>query len=159
MYGWVARFWFHASQDLRQTDFDISLWKSYSDNGKVWAWFWTGREGRRRRRTPADQKDTGGSLLREDATKTGLPGRLTEIRLRQSYDAGRAAHQTCHSTKRTHRFAIENRLLSIWLAMSCAAEERRFSVGSFWKTNPPEGGILMGLEAEKARNGANFEGS
>jgi hypothetical protein len=51
------------------------------------------------------------------------------------------AKEMCHSTKRTHRFAGENGHLCDWIATGCAVDERCFSVGSFWKTNPPEGGV------------------
>ena len=90
------------------------------------------------------------------AADRGQRLRLQPAKSRDGGGFGEPAHQTCHSTKRTHRFAVENRRLSIWITMSCAAEERHFSVGSFWKTNPPEGGILVGLGAEMPKNEDSF---
>ena len=144
----------------------------------MWAWTWMGHTSRGRKYpSPQSFAPNSGCGIR-GLSQTRFPSRREEVeeptwrdrayrgqrpRLQpaKSRDGGGlgwvgAAKQTCHSTKRTHRFAIENMNLSIWIAMSCAAEERRFSVGSFWKTNPPEGGILVGLGAEMPKNEDSF---
>src|SRR5277367_2903258 len=58
---------------------------------------------------------------------------------------GEGLHQTCHSTKRTHRFSCENSHLTDWITISYAAEERGFLVGSFRENEPTGEGISVGL--------------
>src|ERR1035438_3582102 len=67
------------------------------------------------------RRTTGASLLREDATKAKLPAPLWRTRRRPSYQPSikllrdTRVHQTCHSAKRTHRFAIAFLLYHFYL--------------------------------------------
>jgi hypothetical protein len=124
----------------------------------MWACFWTGTVRARRRCTPAGQEDTGGSLLREDATKARLPAPLSAVRLRQSYGAtGRAAKETCHSTKRTHRFLTD---FSMEVTMNtCVAKEtcERNRWVRFRKRTHREG-VLRGARGRKWGKRSQFLG-
>ena len=105
--------------------------------------------------------------LRRTRRRPGLVRLRQGFRLRHSYDAtsrrdglarrvavsvfaepstrripGRNAKEMCHSTKRTHRFFDGKVGLSDWGTMGSDGRNPGISVGSFWKTNPPGGGLL-----------------
>ena len=114
------------------------------------AWSLTGRGRARRRRTPVDPKDTGGSLFREDATKATLLA-PRGVRLCEGYGSTRS----CAELARNMSFCETNP--PFFLTIFCVS--RVFSVtyvvcrsglqvGSFWKTNPPEG-CFWGRERRK----------
>ena len=59
----------------------------------------------------------------------------------------RSAKETCHSTKRTHRFFDGKLHLSISDTMGYTIKFYGKSVGSFWETNPPGGVFWWGSVA------------
>ena len=93
----------------------IKLWTSYSDNGMM----------------------RGMSLWNRDAEQVTAGPRSTPA---ATAEGGRAK-EICHSTKRTHRFFDVKQHLSIRHTIGYTRNFCEKTVGSFWKTNPPERGF------------------
>src|ERR1035438_3413855 len=80
-------------------------------------------------------RNKGGSLLRENATRAKLPMPLRKRRL---------AHQTCHSTKRTHRF-LKNFLMEVPMVRLVRKEIREGNRWVRFGKRTHRRGVLVGF--------------
>src|ERR1017187_7948198 len=99
---------------------------------------------RRNARSTRRREDTGGT-----------PAPLTEVRLRQSYDAGRGAKEMCHSTKRTHRLLTDFLMevtMNSWVARETCERNRWVR---FRKRTHREG-VLRGVRGRKWGKRSHF---